>query len=60
MASIHFDKAKEIFHQYDKDGDDALSFNELTEALVDISHKITTLPAVRYHLDSWSLRGADD
>ena len=46
MASIHFEKAREIFKEYDTDSDETLSINELTEALVEIGHKITTLPAV--------------
>lgn len=47
MSSIHLEKAREVFKEYDKDSDDALSFNELTQALVAIGNKITTLPAVR-------------
>ncbi|KAG8907188.1 hypothetical protein FRB99_005160 [Tulasnella sp. 403] len=45
MASMHLEKAREVFKQYDIDSDDALSFNELTEALVEIGKKITSLPA---------------
>lgn len=46
MASKYLEKTKDVFKLYDKDGDDALSFNELTDALVDIGNKITSLPAV--------------
>jgi len=34
-----------VFKQCDKNADDKLSFNELTEALVEIGNKITSLPA---------------
>lgn len=46
MASDHLEKTREIFKEHDKDSDDALSFNELHQALIQIGNKITTLPAV--------------
>ncbi|KAG9023242.1 hypothetical protein FRB95_013351 [Tulasnella sp. JGI-2019a] len=45
LASKYLEKTKDVFKQYDKDGDQVLSFNELTDALVDIGNKITSLPA---------------
>ncbi|KAG8885203.1 hypothetical protein FRB98_001931 [Tulasnella sp. 332] len=45
LASKYLEKTKDVFKQYDRDGDQTLSFNELTDALVDIGNKITSLPA---------------
>jgi hypothetical protein len=46
MSTKHLDKIKDIFHQYDIDSDESLTFNELTALLVDLGNKITSLPAV--------------
>ncbi|KIO16951.1 hypothetical protein M407DRAFT_180006, partial [Tulasnella calospora MUT 4182] len=45
MASSHLEKVHDIFTCYDKDADEALSFNELTTALEQVGKKITSLPA---------------
>lgn len=46
LASKYLEKTKDVFKQYDKNADGTLSFNELTDALVEIGNKITSLPAV--------------
>ena len=48
MSSKHLEKVRDIFHSFDSDGDDSLSFNELTALIVDLGNKITALPAVSY------------
>lgn len=45
LASKYLEKTKDVFRYYDKNADHELSLNEITDALVDIGNKITTLPA---------------
>ncbi|KAJ6624528.1 hypothetical protein B0H10DRAFT_725699 [Mycena sp. CBHHK59/15] len=45
MAADHLSQVKELFDLYDSDADNSLSLNELTQLLMEIGNKITSLPA---------------
>ncbi|KAK4686435.1 NADH:quinone reductase (non-electrogenic), partial [Tremellales sp. Uapishka_1] len=45
LASKNFNKVRDIFDQYDSDHDNGLSLNDVAELLVNLSTKITSLPA---------------
>ncbi|KAJ7087750.1 mitochondrial NADH dehydrogenase [Mycena epipterygia] len=45
MAGDHLSEVKQLFDLYDSDADNSLSLNELTQLLIEIGNKITTLPA---------------
>ncbi|CAK5265079.1 unnamed protein product [Mycena citricolor] len=45
MAADHLSEVRELFQLYDSDADDSLSLNELTQLLIELGNKITTLPA---------------
>ncbi|KAF7363718.1 hypothetical protein MSAN_01029600 [Mycena sanguinolenta] len=45
MAGDHLSEVKQLFDLYDSDADNSLSLNELTELLIEIGNKITSLPA---------------
>lgn len=45
LAAESFEQVREIFTHYDTDKDDILSLNEVATAFMEISNKITTLPA---------------
>ncbi|KAJ7286128.1 hypothetical protein C8J57DRAFT_1286800 [Mycena rebaudengoi] len=45
MAADHLNEVKELFQLYDSDADNSLSLNELTQLLIELGSKITSLPA---------------
>ncbi|KAJ7085784.1 hypothetical protein B0H15DRAFT_369914 [Mycena belliarum] len=45
MAGDHLSEVKHLFDLYDSDADNSLSLNELTELLLELGNKITSLPA---------------
>ncbi|KAJ7709580.1 hypothetical protein B0H17DRAFT_915452 [Mycena rosella] len=45
MAGDHLSEVKQLFDLYDSDADNSLSLNELTQLLIEIGNKITSLPA---------------
>ncbi|KAJ6502224.1 hypothetical protein C8R45DRAFT_819047 [Mycena sanguinolenta] len=45
MAGDHLSEVKQLFDLYDSDADNSLTLNELTQLLIEIGNKITSLPA---------------
>ncbi|KAF7322483.1 hypothetical protein HMN09_00026700 [Mycena chlorophos] len=45
MAADHLSEVKQLFELYDKDADNSLTLNELTQLLSELGNKITALPA---------------
>ncbi|KAJ7438507.1 hypothetical protein FB451DRAFT_1448156 [Mycena latifolia] len=45
MAGDHLSEVKQLFDLYDSDADNSLSLNELTQLLIELGSKITSLPA---------------
>ncbi|KAJ7074179.1 pyridine nucleotide-disulfide oxidoreductase-domain-containing protein [Mycena amicta] len=45
MAGDHLSEVKQLFELYDKDADNSLTLNELTQLLTELGNKITSLPA---------------
>ncbi|KAJ7744948.1 hypothetical protein DFH07DRAFT_19376 [Mycena maculata] len=45
MAADHLQEVKQLFDLYDSDADNSLTLNELTQLLMELGNKITSLPA---------------
>ncbi|TXT08859.1 hypothetical protein VHUM_02987 [Vanrija humicola] len=45
LTSVNLQKVHDIFVEYDKDHDDALTLNEVAEMFQELGRKVTTLPA---------------